>query len=99
MSGEQLVVRRQHFRETYLKSVKDVLRFWTLEMQAEISRHNVGWRKGSTDFEGYLRHSELRYWVALDMVSRLGPIDAWCDVGGFFGAYSLTLRGWVWTLR
>lgn len=92
MNKQQAVVSRQQFRESYQRCVEDVLRYWTPEMQTEISRHNVGWRKERTDFEGYLRKSELRYWIAIDMVSRNGPINTWCDVGGFFGAYSLTLR-------
>lgn len=61
-------------------------------MQAEISRHNVGWQNGRTDFGSYLMYSELRYWTAFDMMSRHGVINTWCDVGGFFGAYPLTLR-------
>lgn len=92
MNTQNAVVSRQKFRQTYLRSAEDVLRFWTPEMQTEISRHNVGWRKERTDFKGYLRNSELRYWIAFDMVSRNGVINTWCDIGGFFGAYPLTLR-------
>jgi len=92
MDTQKVLVSRQQFQQTYFRSVEDVLRFWTPEMQAEISRHNVGWRRERTDFKGYLRNSELRYWVAFDMVSRNGALNTWCDIGGFFGAYSLTLR-------
>lgn len=83
MNTQKAVVSRQQFQQTYLRSVEDVLRFWTPEMQTEISRHNVGWRNGRTDFGGYLRYSELRYWTAFHMVSRNGVIDTWCDIGGF----------------
>jgi 2-polyprenyl-3-methyl-5-hydroxy-6-metoxy-1,4-benzoquinol methylase len=86
------VVSRQKFRQAYLKSVEDVLHFWTPEMQTEISRHNIGWANGRIDFGDYLRFSELRYWTAFNMVSRNRMIDSWCDVGGFFGAYPLTLQ-------
>ncbi|MCG8999054.1 class I SAM-dependent methyltransferase [Laribacter hongkongensis] len=92
MNTQEAVISREQFRQIYLTSVEDVMRFWTPEMQVEISRHNVGWRKECTDFRGYLRYSELRYWVAFDMVSRNRVIDTWCDIGGFFGAYPLTLR-------
>lgn len=92
MNKRKVVVSRQQFQQTYFRSVEDVLRFWTPEMQTEISRHNVGWRSERTDFQGYLRNSELRYWVAFDMVSGSGTINTWCDIGGFFGAFSLTLR-------
>ncbi|MDC1311131.1 class I SAM-dependent methyltransferase [Burkholderiales bacterium] len=93
MSKQQSIVSRQQFRQIYMRSVEDVMRFWTPHMQEEISRHNAGWRTGSTDFEGYLKHSELRCWTAFDMLaSRNEEIDSWCDIGGFFGAYCLTLR-------
>lgn len=92
MNKQVAIVDREQFRKTYLNSVNDVLRFWTPSMQSEISRHNVGWRVERTDFGGYLRHSELRYWVAFDLVRRTGPFASYCDVGGFFGAYPLTLR-------
>ena len=92
MNEQNSAVSRPSFQQIYLKSVEDVLRFWTQEMQTEISHHNVGWREGSTDFGRYLRYSAVRYWIAFSMVSRNGPINTWCDVGGFFGAYPLTLR-------
>lgn len=92
MNTKNTVVSRQRFQQTYLRSVEDVLRFWTPEMQTEISRHNIGWRNGRIDFGNYLRYSELRYWTAFNMMSRNGAMDTWCDVGGFFGAYPLTLR-------
>ena len=49
MSTKNTVVSRQRFQQTYLRSVEDVLRFWTPEMQTEISRHNIGWRNGRID--------------------------------------------------
>lgn len=59
-------------------------------MQAEIARHNQGWRE--LDFGGYLRQSELRYRVASEALWRAGPLNSLCDVGGFFGAFPLTMR-------
>ena len=59
-------------------------------MQAEISRHNQGWC--TLDFGGYLRQSELRYWFASSALRRAGPLRSLCDVGGFFGAFPLTMR-------
>lgn len=92
MNTQQAIISREQFRQTYLRSVEDVMRFWTPEMQTEISRNNAGWKNGRTDFGGYLRYSELRYWTAFDMLTRNGMINTWCDIGGFFGAYPLTLR-------
>ena len=59
-------------------------------MQAEISRHNSGWR--AHDFGAYLRHSEVRYWVALKALNHTGELRSLCDVGGFFGAFPLAMR-------
>lgn len=81
---------RERFRRTYLRSLEDILRFWTPEMQAEIGRHNAGWK--TLDFPGYLRQSELRYWIAATALHRSGPVRSLCDVGGFFGAFPLTMR-------
>lgn len=90
MDKQPPLADREHFRRTYLGSVADVLRFWTPQMQAEIARHNQGWR--TLDFGGYLRQSELRYWVAANALRRAGPLRSLCDVGGFFGAFPLTMR-------
>ncbi len=87
-----MTTNRERFRQIYLECVNDVLRFWTPSMQAEIARHNVGWKKERTDFAGYLRHSELRYWLAFDVIRRSGPFSTYCDIGGFFGAYPLALK-------
>lgn len=92
MTKQVALVDREQFRRMYLSSVNDVLRFWSSSMQTEMSRHNVGWREERTDIGGYLRLSELRYWIAFDVVRRTGPFMSYCDVGGFFGAYPLTLR-------
>lgn len=81
---------RETFRSVYLRSVDDVMRFWTSGMQAEIGRHNHAWR--TTNFRGYLEHSELRYWIAATALHRFGPVRSICDVGGFFGAFPLTMR-------
>lgn len=81
---------RHKFRQVYLQSVEDVLTYWTPVMQAEISRHNHGW--SSTDFRQYLRQSEIRYWVALCAMEQTGQLSSLCDVGGFFGAFPLTMR-------
>ncbi|MFP8835080.1 class I SAM-dependent methyltransferase [Hydrogenophaga sp. XSHU_21] len=90
MSTRTIKLDRDRFRQVYLQSVDDVLRFWTETMQGEIAKHNQGWR--SLDFRGYLRQSELRYWVALDSLAKTGPLRTLCDVGGFFGAFPLTMH-------
>lgn len=89
---EAEAMERDRFRSTYLRSLSDVMAHWTPEMQEEIARHNQGWRVGVTDFEGYLRNSELRFWTAYSALRRHGSVDRLCDVGGFFGVFPLTLR-------
>lgn len=84
-------MERERFRATYLRSVSDVMAFWTPAMQAEIARHNQGWRVGVTDFAGYLKNSELRFWNAYEALARCGSVRRACDVGGFFGVFPLTL--------
>lgn len=92
MEMSQPFAQRERFRETYFQSVEDVLRFWTGSMQEEIARHNHGWQSPATDFENYLRASELRYWIAYETLVATGSLRSLCDVGGFFGAFPLTLR-------
>ena len=86
-----MIIEREQFRKTYIRSVYDVMNFWTPSMQNEISRHNVGWRKGVTNFKNYLLASELRYWIAINTIQNNGGFSSYCDIGGFFGAYTLTL--------
>lgn len=81
---------RTLFYETYRSSVRDVLAFWTHDMQQEIARHNKGW--SSLDFTNYLEQSALRYWLACRALTKGGRFESLCDVGGFFGAFPLTLH-------
>lgn len=83
-------VDRETFRKVYHESLRDVLEFWTANMQTEIGRHNAGWL--GFDFTNYLQQSELRYWIALRALEQAGPLESLCDVGGFFGAFPLTMR-------
>lgn len=85
-------VDRERFRATYLRSVSEVVAFWTPAMQEEIARHNQGWRVGVTDFGGYLRNSELRFWNAYEALCRGSSGSRVCDIGGFFGVFPLTLK-------
>ncbi|MBN8539924.1 MAG: methyltransferase domain-containing protein [Deltaproteobacteria bacterium] len=85
-------ITKTDFYSAYHESVTDVTRFWTTAMQTEIARHNAGWQIGRIDFVEYLRKSDLRYWVAFNMLQKSGPFRSICDVGGFWGAYPLTLR-------
>lgn len=92
LNAKNLLIGREHFKHVYHGAINDVLRYWNSEMQAQIALHNVGWCEGRTDFGAYLYYSELRYWIAFDMMQRSGVFTSWCDVGGLLGAYPLALR-------
>jgi len=78
------------FEQTYRKSVSDVFRFWTPQMQSEIARHCRGWAPGLFDFEQYLTASAKRYYLAWESLAADGASRV-CDVGGFWGAFPVTL--------
>ena len=92
LNPKNILIDREHFKHVYHGAINDVLGYWNSEMQAQIALHNVGWCEGRTDFGAYLYYSELRYWIAFDMMQRSGVFTSWCDVGGFLGAYPLALR-------
>lgn len=85
----------ERFRVEYRRSVDDVLRFVTPERQHVIARHNPGLAPGRTDLRTYLTASEIRYRRAVRFFNaHLEVTDAEVralDVGGFLGAYPLTL--------
>jgi 2-polyprenyl-3-methyl-5-hydroxy-6-metoxy-1,4-benzoquinol methylase len=60
-------------------------------MQDEVARHCYSWRRGATDFQEYLLASEPRYAIAYQSIHQAGGFGSLCDVGGFFGAFALTL--------
>jgi len=90
--SESTTVNRKVFQRIYNQSVEDVMHYWTIPMQREISAHNVCWSPERFDFKDYLLHSELRYWLALREIISKQSFTSWCDIGGFFGAFPLTLN-------
>jgi len=60
-------------------------------MQAELALHNVGWSAPGTDFRQYLEASVVRYHLAYQALIAGGGHTV-CDIGGFWGAFPLTLR-------
>jgi hypothetical protein len=83
------------FRDAYVRSVDDVMRFVTPERQAVIATHDFALGPGQFDLGLYLRASERRYVELVRLVNahaRCGPDDLRAlEVGGFLGAYPLTL--------
>jgi 2-polyprenyl-3-methyl-5-hydroxy-6-metoxy-1,4-benzoquinol methylase len=78
------------FKREFDRSVADVFRHWTPEMQAQIARHNSAW--AGFDFRIYLESSISRYRLPYDLVRKLAKDAEICDLGGFWGVYPLTLR-------
>ncbi|KZB51835.1 hypothetical protein AUP41_06485 [Thalassospira xiamenensis] len=60
-------------------------------MQEEVARHCFPWRESVTNFKEYLLASEQRYLNAYRLLMENGGFNSLCDVGGFFGAFPLTL--------
>lgn len=83
------------FRTEYRRVIGEISRFITPEHQRVISRHNPGLEPSRTDLSSYLRASEIRYTRALrlfndHLATPTSQLHAF-DVGGFLGAYPLTL--------
>jgi 2-polyprenyl-3-methyl-5-hydroxy-6-metoxy-1,4-benzoquinol methylase len=84
------------FSVEYPRAVDDVMRFVTPERQEVIARHNLGLGPSRTDLRHYLRASVKRYLRAVELFNAHVPdhrdgLDV-LDVGGFLGAFPLTLR-------
>jgi len=78
------------FNKIYTASVKDILTFWSSEMQEEISKHNYGWSSNRFNFPIYLSASSIRYYRVYRQIHKTGAKNI-CDIGGFLGAFPLTL--------
>jgi SAM-dependent methyltransferase len=80
------------FRRQYEEAVQSVWTYWSPAMQEELALHNVGWGLPATDFRLYLDASVVRYHLAYKALTSGGGVRTVCDVGGFWGAFPLTLR-------
>lgn len=78
----------------YQKAVDEIYLFWAPAMQDELAAHNAGWSSDTAqfDFDGYLRASAVRYYRAYTLMPPPGDGMTVCDVGGFWGAFPITLR-------
>jgi 2-polyprenyl-3-methyl-5-hydroxy-6-metoxy-1,4-benzoquinol methylase len=80
------------FDRVYQHAVKEVFTHWRPQMQEEIARHCRAWAVGRFNFEAYLNQSSIRYYHAYSSLA--GAMDGGriCDLGGFWGAFPLTLH-------
>ena len=79
------------FTKLYLAELSEALAFLTPQMQEAMARHNRGWAVDSMDFEQYLRASAKRFHLAYLALCK-GRADSACDIGGFWGIFSITLK-------
>jgi 2-polyprenyl-3-methyl-5-hydroxy-6-metoxy-1,4-benzoquinol methylase len=89
------VLDARRFSEQYRLAVRDVTQFVTVERQEVISRHNLGLHPARTNLTAYLEASETRYLRAIALfnahLSEGAAEHRALDVGGFLGAYPLTV--------
>ncbi len=86
----------QKFSLLYEQAVFDVWSFFDREKLELISHHNLGWHPDKFDQKAYLLASKERYLKLLELLSTYKNVENWnaesiLDVGGFFGAFPLTL--------
>ena len=79
------------FKALYQDSVRAVLEHWTTAMQWEIAAHCHGWSPGLYDFKAYLELSSIRFYKAYRSFAADEQVRTVCDVGGFWGAFPMTL--------
>ena len=82
----------QSFNKIYQDVVLDVYKYWTPQMQVEIAAHNYGWNPGLLDVKIYLQASSVRFYKAYQSFVGRGDVQTVCDVGGFWGVFSITLK-------
>lgn len=82
------------FDAMYQRTVGEIYRFWTPVMQNELAAHNPGWSSDTAQFrfDQYLRASAVRYYRTYTQMPPPGDGMTVCDVGGFWGAFPITLR-------
>lgn len=82
----------EQFDSVYQRSLNDIWRFWSNDLQTELSRHCYAWGPGKIDFHDYLRSSSIRFFQAYRVINDLEAKPRICDVGGFWGVWPVTLR-------
>jgi len=82
----------QEFKKIYEEKAEAIYKYWTREMQTEMSFHCYGWKPGLFDIRTYLEASVVRYYTAYCAFAERGVGLTVCDVGGFWGVFPITLR-------
>lgn len=80
------------WRIRYREAVQEILPFVTPEVQDLMARHQCAWGAGRFDFGEYLQRSEIRFAEAIKLMNiRTDAAHELIDVGGFWGAFPLSL--------
>ncbi|HUE81895.1 MAG TPA: methyltransferase domain-containing protein [Pyrinomonadaceae bacterium] len=79
------------FDQRYQAVVGEVIGHWTPEMQTLLATHSFGWHPSRFDFDSYLRASSIRFYKAYLGFAQDENRRAVCDVGGFWGTFSIML--------
>jgi len=82
----------QEFKKIYEEKLEAIYKYWTREMQTEMSFHCYGWDPGVFNMRTYLEASVIRYYTAYRAFAKMGGGLTLCDVGGFWGVFPITLR-------
>jgi SAM-dependent methyltransferase len=82
----------QEFKNIYEEKVEAIYKYWTREMQTEMSFYCYGWNPGVFNMRTYLEASVIRYYTAYCAFTKRGGGLTLCDVGGLWGVFPMTLR-------
>lgn len=87
-----------NFSKIYKDTVAEIVDLLPQDLTV-FAVHNLGWRSGSFDVKKYLLDSEFRYSNAYEVLCK-ERAKSLLDVGGFLGAFPLTLQrlGWQVTI-
>ncbi len=80
------------FSATYEEALREVMGNWSPVLQDELAVHNIGWGSDNFDFNNYLRCSVKRYYQIYLVLDNYDSNVRYCDVGGFFGVFPITLK-------
>lgn len=85
------MITKTDFKRIYTEAVQQSLKYWTPEIQKEISLHNIGWSPEKTNTKEYLECSWTRYWKVVETLIESNKKSV-CDIGGFWGAFPIALK-------
>ena len=86
------VISFKEFNKIYQGIVEEVYRYWTAQMQKEMALHCHNWGPDRFNVKTYLQASVIRYYIAYHSFAEQESCHTFCDVGGFWGVFPITLK-------